>query len=405
VTAPRLADPPGSESVRVPRRLRLTALLLFALAVIWSILAVIGSVAVLAPSVPLLGLAGLYANGYGAQVLLVGLAGSGIVWAARRRGNRRTAVATGAVAGVTVVCAAIQVGALLTTAHRLGVPVSIPRALVATVNRPDQAASRTVRYATVDGQDLYLDAWLPQRHTDGPGPAVVFVHGGGFVQGGRSETSRWDRWLNGAGYAVFDIGYRLAPPARWDQAAADVGCALSWLRTNAARYHVDPNRVALGGRSAGGNLALGTAYASPGEPGNSSCGGTPLAARSVFAMFPPADLTAWWNSDRVRHASRRKTEQYIGGPPDAYPGRYAAASPTRHIRPGLPPTLLIHGSHDQFVAPQQSRQLHRELDQAGVPNQLVELPYADHDYDLSWNGLATQITQQLIAEFLHRTLG
>jgi len=405
VTAPTLAGPPVPEAGQVPHRFRLTTLLIFALAGSWSILAVIGSIATLAPSFPLLGLAGLYINGYGAQVLLLGLVGFGIAWAARRRGHRRTAAATGAAAGVTGVCAAIQIAALLITAHQLGTPVSIPRALIPTANRPDHAASRTVRYAKVDGQDLYLDAWLPQRPSNTPGPAVVFVHGGGFVQGSRSETSRWDRWLNDAGYAVFDIGYRLAPPARWDQAAADIGCALSWLRANAAGYHVDPNRVTLGGRSAGGNLALSTAYTSSDAPGESSCGGTSLAVRSVFAMFPPSDLTAWWNSDRVRHASRRKTEQYTGGTPATYPERYDATSPTRHVRPGLPPTLLIHGSGDQFVPPQQSRQLHRELDQAGVPNQFVELPYTDHDYDLSWNGPATQITQHLIAEFLNHTLG
>jgi acetyl esterase/lipase len=229
---------------------------------------------------------------------------------------------------------------------------------------------------------------------------VVFVHGGGFVKGSRSETPRWNRWLNEAGYAVFDVGYRLAPPARWDQAAADVTCALAWLRTNATKYGVDPDRVTLGGRSAGGNLALRVAYSAP----TSSCGGTPVPVRSVFAFFPPVDLVAWWQSDLVLHASRRDSEQYTGGPPSTYPDRYAAASPVRQVRPGLPPTLLVAGASDQFVPAAQSRQLHRQLDQAGVPNQFVELPFADHDYDLSWNGLATQITQHVLADFLRRHL-
>src|SRR5947207_12277523 len=148
-------------------------------------------------------------------------------------------------------------------------------------------------------------------------PAVVLVHGGGFVKGSRSETPRWDRWLNDAGYAVFDVGYRLAPPARWDQAAADVRCALAWLRSNAARYGVDPDRVALGGRSAGGNLALSVAYTAPG--GASSCGGTPVPVQSVFALFPPVDLVAWWQSDLVLDGSRRDSERYTGGTPATYP--------------------------------------------------------------------------------------
>jgi len=121
-------------------------------------------------------------------------------------------------------------------------------------------------------------------------------------------------------------------------------------------------------------------------------------------MFPPVDLAAWWQSDRVLHGSRRDPELYTGGTPSTYPDRYAAASPVRQVRPGLPPTLLLAGASDQFVPAAQSRQLHRQLDQAGVPNQFVELPFADHDYDLSWNSLATQVTQHVLADFLQRNL-
>ena len=79
-------------------------------------------------------------------------------------------------------------------------------------------------------------------------------------------------------------------------------------------------------------------------------------------------------------------------------------SPVRQVRPGLPPTLLVAGGSDQFVPPTESAQLHRQLDQAGVVNQFVELPFADHDYDLSWNGLATQVTQHVLADFLQSNL-
>src|SRR5207248_3344504 len=199
---------------------------------------------------------------------------------------------------------------------------------------------------------------------------------------------------------VFDVAYRLAPPARWDEAAADVTCALVWLRSNAARYGVDPDRVAIGGRSAGGNLALSVAYAAP----VSSCGGTPVPVRSVFALFPPVDLVALWRSDRVLHGSRHDPEQYTGGTPSTYPDRYAAASPVRQVRPGLPPTLLVAGDSDQFVPAAQSRQLHKQLDEAAVPNRFVAFPFADHDYDHSWNGPATQITRHLLADFLRRYL-
>jgi acetyl esterase/lipase len=381
---------------------RTVPLIVSVLAVCWMVLAVIGSIGVLVPSVPLIGLAGLYVNGYAAQLFLFGLVGAAVAVATHRLGRRRTALVTGVLAGLTLISATVPTVALMVTAHRLGAPVSLPRALVPVRNVGTADPTRTVRYATVDGEDLNLDVWLPDHRAGQPVPAVVFVHGGGFVKGSRSETPRWNRWLTDAGYAVFDVGYRLAPPARWDQAAADVGCALAWLASNAARYGVDPGRVALGGRSAGGNLALSVAYAAPGR---SSCGGTPVPVRSVFALFPPVDLVAWWQSDLVLGGSRRDPELYTGGTPSSYPDRYAAASPVRQVRPGLPPTLLVAGASDQFVPAAQSRQLHGQLDRAGVPNRFVELPFADHDYDLSWNGLATQVTQHVIADFLHRYTG
>jgi acetyl esterase/lipase len=394
-------DEGGGRASRTRRVIRLTVSVL---AVCWMVLAVIGSIAVVAPSVPYVGLAGLYVNGYATQLFVFGLVGAVVVVALLRLGGRRTATVTGVLVGVTIACAAVPTAALMVSAHRLGAPVSLPRALIPVRNVGTADPTRTVRYATVDGADLNLDVWLPTHRNGQLAPAVVFVHGGGFVKGSRSETPQWNRWLNDAGYAVFDVGYRLAPPARWDTAAGDVACALAWLGSNADRYGVDPGRVALGGRSAGGNLALRVAYTGPGTFSSSSCGGTPVPVRSVFALYPPVDLVAWWQSDLVLHGSRQDPQLYTGGTPSTYPDRYAAASPIRHVRPGLPPTLLVAGASDQFVPAAQSAALHRELDQAGVPNQFVALPFADHDYDLSWNSLATQITQHVLADFLHRNL-
>ncbi|HEY6797680.1 MAG TPA: alpha/beta hydrolase [Kineosporiaceae bacterium] len=321
-----------------------------------------------------------------------------------RLGRRRSTIVIGAVAAVTLVCAIVPMTAQTLTARRLGAPVSFARALVPQRNAGAADPRRSIRYATVAGSGLYLDAWLP-RHRDGHlWPAVVLVHGGAFVKGSRGETPQWDQWLADSGYAVFDVDYRLAPPARWDEAPADVGCALVWLQANAARYGVDPSRVALGGRSAGGNLALTAAYAATGAGGASSCGGSPPPVRSVFAFFPPVDLTSWWQADLVLDGSRRNTEHYLGGTPSTYPDRYAAASPLEQVRHGLPATLLVAGGSDQYVPADQSRQLHSSLDRAGVPNQFVAVPFADHDYDLSWNGFATQITRHVLADFLRRTL-
>ncbi|OLB66501.1 MAG: hypothetical protein AUI10_02535 [Actinobacteria bacterium 13_2_20CM_2_72_6] len=319
---------PATE-VAPARARRVVPLIVSVLAVCWMVLAVIGSVGVLVPSVPLIGLAGLYVNGFAAQLFLFGLVGAGAAVAVHRLGRRRTALVTGVVAGLTLIGATVPTVALMMTAHRLGAPVSLPRALVPVRNVGTADPTRTVGYATVDGEDLNLDVWLPKRGGGQPSPAVVFVHGGGFVKGSRSETPQWDHWLNDAGYAVFDVSYRLAPPARWDEAAADVTCALAWLQANAARYGIDPGRVALGGRSAGGNLALSAAYAAPGL---SSCGGTPVPVRAVF---PPADPAAGRRERPVRPGSTVATAA-----PAAGPGRRTQpvrGAPVR--RPRLRPVL------------------------------------------------------------------
>jgi hypothetical protein len=134
--------------VRASRTRRLVRIIVSVLAVCWMILALIGSIGVLAPWVPFLGLAGLYVNGYAAQLFLVGLVGVAAALAVRRLGRRRTALVTGVVAGVTLACATIPTVALMATAHRLGAPVSLPRALVPARNAGTAVPARTVRYSS-----------------------------------------------------------------------------------------------------------------------------------------------------------------------------------------------------------------------------------------------------------------
>lgn len=276
--------------------------------------------------------------------------------------------------------------------------LSLPESLRVAFNSGGPNESRSVTYATVDGQDLKLDVWLPPGQPSSPRPAVVWVHGGGWVSGARGATPHWNTWLTARGYAVFDIDYRLAPPPRWDQATGDVKCAIGWVKAHAADYGIDPQRVLVGGSSAGGNLALMAAYAAadPVIPPSCSAGDTSVAA--VVALFPVTDATAWWHSDG--DGAQYTTERYTGGTPAQFPDRYAAISPLQHIRPGLPPTFLAHGTADHIVPYDQSRILDTALANAGVSHTLVTLPRADHGYDLYWNSFGTQITRQTLATFL-----
>lgn len=122
------------------------------------------------------------------------------------------------------------------------------------------APSQTVTYLGADASSVRrLDMWLVPEGAGARGrrhPAVVLVHGGGWDQGSRGG-SLLPGWLAGRGYVVFDIDYRLATPTSpsWQQATGDVKCAVGWVNDHAARFGVDPERIALLGSSAGGHLA------------------------------------------------------------------------------------------------------------------------------------------------------
>ncbi|HSL01361.1 MAG TPA: alpha/beta hydrolase [Rubrobacteraceae bacterium] len=282
-----------------------------------------------------------------------------------------------------------------------------------TVDREPETAT----YAYTGGEELELDVWRPPGGTsavDEPGgrPAVVLVHGGGWRTGYPSKTPRWDAWLAEQGYVVFDIEYRLAPPPRWLDAPGDVKCAVGWVKRNAARYDVDPDRVALIGHSAGGHLALLSAYTEGDDRLPPSCAVEDTGVSAVAAFYPPTDLRRlygmeWpWSSPNV--VGLGSTTAFLGGTPSTRPARYRDASPTAHVNPGDPPTFLVHGGADRLVPPEQSERLAERLRGAGVPHRFVELPWAnhsfDHAFDLSWSGWGSQITRSALEEFLDHNL-
>lgn len=352
------------------------------------------------PAVLMLFSAGV--SNYGLYLIPLGVLGVGIsVLLARRRMDRAlrsVATVTGAVCLIGVVAACFPVVASLRTADQHGANLSMLNYLTGGSNTGDPDESLSTAYNTIDGTQLLLDAKLPTDGRPGPHPAVVWVHGGGWQMGDRGQVPEWHKWLNDKGYAVFSIEYRMTPPPRWYQAPADVKCAVGWVKQHAAQYSIDPQRVMLAGGSAGGHLALMGAYAD--DRVAPSCAVTDTAVRAVAAFYPATDLVAAWRDPNLFDNIRELVEEFTGGTPDEVPSRYAAASPVEYVRPGLPPTLLMHGNRDHIVPYQQSVELADRLERAGVPNELLELPYADHAYDFVWGDWGTQISRQVFADFL-----
>lgn len=333
----------------------------------------------------------------------------GIVWAAlaRRAGFRRTSLVAAVCAVVTVVLSLVPVVQGWRTAVREDVPLSLSEYF----SFPSTGVPETVTYARPEGEELELDVRRPPADGDTAGsqrrPAVVTVHGGGGMTGGRREDILWGEWLAEEGYVVFAIDYRLGLPPRWEDATGDVKCAVGWVKENSARYGVDPDRIALMGRSTGGHFALLAAY-TQGDPRlPPSCDVPDTGVEVVTAFYAATDLTRpdemqgpWWRpslGDSVKDTAGTDVDYVTEGD-------RRLASPVSHVDPEDPPTFLAHGGLDQFTPPEQSVLLADRLEEEGVPHRFLELPGARHAFDAAWGGWNQQITRHELGEFLDHRL-
>lgn len=346
------------------------------------------------------------------SLVLTAASGIGLAMAAMagRRGSRAAARVTAVVsAGALVVSFAPLVNGLWTATEQ-GVTLSpllyLPRS-------GEGMPSESVTYLPADGSSdsRRLDVWLPGGGAGAPGrrdPAVVVVHGGGWDQGSRGG-GHLPGWLARRGYVVFDIDYHLATPTgpSWQRATGDVKCAIGWVRAHAARYGVDPERIGLLGSSAGGHLALLTAYAGD-EPRLPGCGAGDTTVKAVAALYPATDLAAFYRADRHwwnrSPNTRALLETFVGGTPALVPDRYRIASPISHVDRDVPATLLAHGGRDHVVPISQSLLLAERLRHVGAPHRLVRLRGSGHGFDLFGGGWNTQTTLATLDDFLRTWL-
>lgn len=212
-----------------------------------------------------------------------------------------------------------------------------------------------------NGESFDYYAPAPSKATSHP--AVILIHGGGFVSGSKKDPDQVEqaRLLTGAGYAVFAIDYRLAYPAALD----DTREAVRSVRLNAGRWKVDEKRIALMGSEAGGYLA--------------NLAGQSAGVRAVVSLSAPSDFRGWPVSPALRSflaplIAARGLEQAL-----------AEASPAMHIRPDAPPFLLIHGDADTVVPAVQSTHWQNALQAAGVPCNLILIGGGGHDMK-GWGG-------------------
>lgn len=229
--------------------------------------------------------------------------------------------------------------------------------------------------------DIYRPAIPPD---DGPRPAVVQVHGGGWISGSRVEQGiPLLNHLAANGWVGFNVDYRLSPRATLPEHVVDVKRAIAWVRDNAGELGIDPQRIALTGGSAGGHL---TALAALTSDDRTLQPGFEDADTSVAAAVPFYGVYDMLDTDTVYYEGLRSwllEEVVIKRRRDDDPEAFRAVSPTHRVHAGSPPFLLFHGEHDSLVPVEDARTFARRLEEVSRDKAIyVELPGAEHAFDL-----------------------
>ena len=247
-----------------------------------------------------------------------------------------------------------------------------------TLKVPDSVTFESgVEYSKPDGESLALDIARPKTG-DGPFPAVLCIHGGGFRAGTREGYDALCVKLAEHGYVAVTVTYRLAPKHPFPAAVNDVKAAVRWLRANASTYKIDPDRIGVTGGSAGGHLAqfLGVTanvpefegVAHPKESSKVAC---------VVNVYGPSDFTLSYGKSVDAAVV---LPLFLGGNLEQARGKHIMASPLYWVTPLAAPTLCIHGTEDKYVHIEQAELLVDRLSKAGVEAKLLKLEGAGHGF-------------------------
>lgn len=254
--------------------------------------------------------------------------------------------------------------------------------------------------------DLLTDVY--RGSGDLPRPLAVVVHGGSWLHGDKGEVPTVSQALAAAGVTVFDVRYRLAPEHPFPAAIADVKCLLGRLREQADRYGIAPQRAALIGRSAGGEIVLVAAYSAGSRSIQPACAVADEPVRTVIGVYPSTDLAYAYENVALPDLleSRDTLTKYLGGPPLDKLELYRQATPMTWVDKAgarqLPTTLLLHGLDDLLVRPYHSQHLYDALVRNGQTVTLLGIPGADHGFDFRAGGIGEQIERAAVIDALRR---
>ena len=256
------------------------------------------------------------------------------------------------------------------------------------------AFERDLEFANPDGQHLQLNLARPKNAT-GRRPAVLCIHGGGFRAGSREGNNGLCLKLAQRGFVAATASYRLAPKYQFPAAVHDVKAAVRWLRANADKYQIDPQRIGVTGDSAGGHLAqfLGVTAGVAQFEGDEGNADQSSRVACVVNRYGPSNLLKSYDASVD---AAEVLPLFLGGDRETARQRHVLASPLNWVTPAAAPTLLLHGTEDKYVAYEQAVWMRDRLQACGVEVELLTLAGAGHGFK---GADAEQAEQALFAFF------
>lgn len=260
----------------------------------------------------------------------------------------------------------------------------------------DLVVEKNVEFGTGGEETLLLDLYQPKAHVDNKTkiPGLVVIFGGAWRSGNKDVMRIFCEQFARADYVVISVTYRLFPKYRFPSAVEDCKCGVRWMRANADKLGVDPDKIGAMGVSAGGHLSMMLGYMDPGDglEGDGGNDGYSSQVQCVVNYFGPFNLTLrdWKEKDE------RLLVDFIGGKIDDKMEDYKRASPAMYVDSDDAPTITMHGTADPLVPFGQAKLVDQVLREKGVPSELVAVEGAGH----GWWGGDLQRTQKLAIEFL-----
>lgn len=250
-----------------------------------------------------------------------------------------------------------------------------------------------IEYGQAAGVSLKLDVAVPAG--EGSFPVAILVHGGGWSSGDKSGSDKpgngadimpWFAPLTAAKFTWFSINYRHAPAHRWPACLEDVQTAIRWVKAHAAEFKGDPSRIVLFGHSAGGHLVCLAAVLA----------GDNTRVQAVVGFAPVTDFEF---ELPARGGLSVSLQQLFGQPKEVTPESLAIlreTAPINHLKPGLPPFLLVHGEADKTVPLQESVNFQAKLRDQGNVCDLMIIPGAGHGL-LNWEKFSPDYASRVVA--------